>query len=61
MVSRRAFALSYTGVIGSGALALIAYGAIADQSRQIIGILSAACTALVIVPPISSLRGALTR
>lgn len=57
----RAFALFYTGVIGSGALAPIAYGAIADQSSQIIGILGAACTALVIVPLILSLRAALTR
>jgi FSR family fosmidomycin resistance protein-like MFS transporter len=57
----RAFALFYTGVIGSGALAPIAYGAIADHSSQIIGILSAACTALVIVPLILSLRAALTR
>ena len=57
----RAFALFYTGVIGSGALAPIAYGAIADQSSQIIGILSSACTALVIVPLILSLRAALTR
>jgi FSR family fosmidomycin resistance protein-like MFS transporter len=57
----RAFALFYTGVIGSGALAPIAYGAIADQSSQIIGIVSAACTALVIVPLILSLRAELTR
>jgi FSR family fosmidomycin resistance protein-like MFS transporter len=57
----RAFALFYTGVIGSGALAPIGYGAIADQSSQIIGILASACTALVIVPLILSLRAALSR
>jgi len=52
----RAFAWFYTGVIGSGALAPIAYGTIADHSSQMIGILSAACTALVIVPLVLSLR-----
>ena len=52
----RAFALFYTGVIGSGGLAPIAYGTIADHSSQMIGILSTACTAVVIVPLILSLR-----
>jgi len=52
----RAFALFYTGVIGSGGLAPIAYGTIADHSSQMIGILSSACTAVVIVPLILSLR-----
>jgi MFS family permease len=51
----RAFALFYTGVIGSGGLAPIAYGTIADHSGQMTGILSAACTAMVIVPLILSL------
>ncbi len=51
-----AFALFYTGVIGSGGLAPIAYGAIADYSSQLIGILSSAGTALVIVPLVLSLR-----
>jgi FSR family fosmidomycin resistance protein-like MFS transporter len=55
----RAFALFYTGVIGSGALAPIVYGAIADHSSQIIGIVSAACTALVIVPLVLFLRAAI--
>ncbi|MGB9075492.1 MAG: MFS transporter [Terracidiphilus sp.] len=36
----RAFALFYTGVICSGGLAPIAYGAIADHSSQLTGILS---------------------
>jgi MFS family permease len=52
----RAFALFYTGVIDSGGLAPIAYGAIADHSSQMIGILSSACTAVVIVPLILILR-----
>jgi FSR family fosmidomycin resistance protein-like MFS transporter len=52
----RAFALFYTGVIGAGGLAPIAYGAIADHSSQLIGILSSACTAMVIVPLVLSLR-----
>jgi MFS transporter, FSR family, fosmidomycin resistance protein len=52
----RAFALFYTGVIGSGGLAPIAYGAIADHSSRMIGILASAGTALVIVPLILSLR-----
>jgi MFS family permease len=52
----RAFALFYTGVIGSGGLAPIAYGAIADHSSQLMGILSSACTAVVIVPLVLSLR-----
>jgi len=52
----RAFALFYTGVIGSGGLAPIAYGTIADHSSQLIGILSSACTAVVIVPLVLSLR-----
>ena len=52
----RAFALFYTGIIGSGGLAPIAYGAIADHSSQLIGILSSAGTAVVIVPLVLSLR-----
>jgi MFS family permease len=52
----RAFALFYTGVIGSGGLAPIAYGAIADHSSRMIGILASACTAVVIVPLVLSLR-----
>ncbi len=46
----RAFALFYTGVIGSGGLAPIAYGAIADHSSRTVGVLAAAATALLIVP-----------
>jgi MFS transporter, FSR family, fosmidomycin resistance protein len=57
----RAFALFYTGVIGSGGLAPIAYGAIADHSSQLIGILSSAGTAMVIVPLTLSLRTVFAR
>jgi hypothetical protein len=57
----RVFALFYTGVIGSGALAPIVYGAIADHSSQMISILASACTALIVVPLILSLRPALAR
>ncbi len=52
----RAFALFYTGVISSGGLAPIAYGAIADQSNQTIGVLAAAATAALIVPLAWGLR-----
>jgi MFS transporter, FSR family, fosmidomycin resistance protein len=57
----RAFALFYTGVIGSGGLAPIAYGAIADHSNQTIGVLAAAATAALIVPMVLVLRPSLTR
>ena len=57
----RAFAPFYTGVIGSGGLAPIAYGAIADHSTQLIGILSSACTAMLIVPRALSLRTVFAR
>jgi MFS transporter, FSR family, fosmidomycin resistance protein len=52
----RAFALFYSGVIGSGGLAPIAYGAIADHSSRMIGILASAGTAAVVVPLVLSLR-----
>jgi MFS transporter, FSR family, fosmidomycin resistance protein len=55
----RGFALFYTGVIGAGALAPIAYGAIADHSSRTVGILAAACTAAIIVPLVLALRPAL--
>jgi len=56
----RAFALFYTGVIGSGGLAPIAYGAIADHFSQTAGIVASALTAAVIVPLILTLRPILT-
>jgi len=46
----RAFALFYTGVIGAGGLAPIAYGAVADHTTRTIGVLAAAATALLIAP-----------
>jgi MFS family permease len=52
----RAFALFYTGVIGAGGLAPIAYGAIADHSSRTVGILAAALTAAVIIPLVLALR-----
>jgi len=50
------FAVFYTGVIGAGGLAPIAYGAIADHSSRAIGILTAALTAVLIVPLALALR-----
>ncbi|HMA49427.1 MAG TPA: MFS transporter [Magnetospirillaceae bacterium] len=52
----RAFALFYTGVIGAGGLAPIAYGAIADQSSSTIGVIAAALTAAAIIPMVLVLR-----
>jgi MFS family permease len=54
----RGFALFYTGVIGAGGLAPIAYGAIADHSNRTVGILAAAATAAMIVPLVLVLRPA---
>ncbi|MDR3466380.1 MAG: MFS transporter [Xanthobacteraceae bacterium] len=54
----RGFALFYTGVIGAGGLAPIAYGAIADHSNRTIGVLAAALTAAVIIPLVLALRPA---
>ena len=52
----RGFALFYTAVIGSGGLAPVIYGAIADRSSQTVGILAAAATAALIVPMVLGLR-----
>jgi MFS family permease len=57
----RAFALFYTGVIGAGGLAPIAYGAIADHSGQTVGVLAAAATAGLIVPMVFGLRRSLVK
>lgn len=46
----RAFAIFYTSVIGSGGIAPILYGAIADHSNQTVGVLASAATAVLIVP-----------
>ncbi len=52
----RAFALFYTGVIGAGGLAPIAYGTIADHSSRTDGIIAAALTAAAIIPLVLALR-----
>jgi FSR family fosmidomycin resistance protein-like MFS transporter len=52
----RAFAVFYTSVIGSGGVAPILYGAIADRSNQVIGVLASAATAALIVPLVFALR-----
>ncbi|HVI52327.1 MAG TPA: hypothetical protein VM661_14040 [Candidatus Sulfotelmatobacter sp.] len=52
----RAFAIFYTCVIGSGGVAPILYGAVADHSSQGIGVLASAVTAALIVPLVLTLR-----
>ena len=52
----RAFALFYTGVIGAGGLAPIAYGVIADHSSRTIGVIAASLTAATIIPMVLALR-----
>ncbi len=51
----RAFALFYTGVIGAGGLAPIAYGMIADHTSRTTGIVAAALTAATIIPMVFAL------
>jgi MFS transporter, FSR family, fosmidomycin resistance protein len=51
----RAFALFYTGVIGAGGLAPIAYGVIADHSSRTVGVVAAALTAAAIIPIVLAL------
>ncbi len=57
----RAFALFYTGVIGSGGLAPIAYGAVADHAGRTVGVLAAAGTAAAIIPMVLALGPVLAR
>lgn len=57
----RAFANFYTSVIGSGDLAPILYGMIADHSSRTVGIMAAAGTAALIVPLVLALRPSLDR
>src|SRR3984957_11300103 len=52
----RGFALFYTGVIGAGGLAPVAYGIIADHSNRTVGIVAAALTAAATIPLILALR-----
>ncbi len=54
--TRRAFAVFYTAVIGSGALAPIAYGGLGDHVGQPFGVLAAGLTALSTVPLVWRLR-----
>ena len=51
----RAFAVFYTSVIGSGGIAPILYGVIADHSNQTIGVLASVATAALIVPLVLTL------
>ncbi|WP_395494603.1 MFS transporter [Acetobacter sp. KSO5] len=51
----RAFAVFYTGVIGAGGLAPIAYGLLADHVGRTTGQLATAATALLIVPMVLQL------
>jgi MFS family permease len=57
----RAFAIFYTGAIGSGAVAPIAYGALGDYLGQTLAVLASAATALTTVPLILCLRRPLNR
>jgi FSR family fosmidomycin resistance protein-like MFS transporter len=52
----RGFALFYTGVIGAGGLAPIAYGVIADHSNRTIGIVGAALSPPAPIPQNNALR-----
>lgn len=52
----RAFALFYSAVIGTGGLAPIAYGAIADYTSRTAGVAAAALTAIAIIPMVLALR-----
>lgn len=56
----RGFAIFYTGVIVSGGVAPIIYGAIADHVGQTVGIAAAALTAAMIVPMVAALRPSLS-
>lgn len=51
-----AFALFYSAVIGTGGLAPIAYGAIADYTSRTTGVAAAALTAAAIIPMVLALR-----
>jgi MFS family permease len=51
----QAFALFYTGVLGAGGLAPIAYGTLADHSSRTIGVIAAALTAVAIIPVVLAL------
>jgi predicted MFS family arabinose efflux permease len=46
----RAFALFYTGILGSSALAPVLYGRLGDAAGQVWATFAAAMTALAVVP-----------
>ena len=52
----RAFAVFYTAVIGSGALAPVLFGAIGDHLGRTGGVLASACAALGTIPAILVMR-----
>ena len=52
----KGFAIFYTSVTGSGGLAPILYGAVADHSTQTAGIMATAATAALIVPLVLALK-----
>lgn len=56
----RAFALFYTGTIGSGAIAPVLYGVLGDHIGAQGATLAAALTALLILPLALALRSCLT-
>ena len=56
----RAFAIFYTGVIGAGALAPIAFGTIGDHAGRTSGVLAAASAALATIPVVLLMRHHLT-
>lgn len=52
----KSFAIFYTSVTGSGGLAPILYGALADHSSQSVGIMATAFSAALIVPLVLALK-----
>ncbi len=52
----RGFAVFYTGVVGSGGLAPILYGALADHGGRTFGTVAAALTAATVVPIVFVLK-----
>lgn len=59
--TERAFAIFYTGVIGSGALSPLLFGAVGDQAGPVVATLGTAAAALVNLPLAFALGPKLTR
>jgi MFS transporter, FSR family, fosmidomycin resistance protein len=57
----RAFALFYTGILGSSALAPVLYGWLGDRAGQVWATVAAALTALAVVPLIFVLSPRLSK